>query len=414
MTQADAQRHVLIIGGTRIAHRYLRDIEGVNTSLMIEAGRVKTRDGEDNKRVIGVASEDAAEWLGLARAVHASDPISAVAAYHERGQDKAAKIASELGLRFHNADTVEAVRNKLLMRERLRHTKVDNTPSALAADAGQITEIASRFGYPVVVKPVDSWASTGVSILKFPEEAAVAFARAQASGSVREVLVEPFLEGKEVSVEAFSQNGDHEVVCVTDKFKDPVTLVERGHVVPSDLPEADIRQISGYVDGLLSALGFRDGVSHTEVILTGNGPRVVETHTRAAGDYIPEAVADALNVDLFEFQARQTVGERVLEDLRSKLEQAGARKVAAVWFGTPATVGEIEHVSGVEDSKQVKGVTDVQLLKKVGDTLGPVNNSFDRAVYVRTVGETRESALSSATEALREIEFRVRTKAEGP
>ena len=53
--------------------------------------------------------------------------------------------------------------------------------------------------------------------------------------------------------------------------------------------------------------------SHTEVIVTAEGPRIVGTHVRLGGDSIPELIQLVSGVDLEELWIRQTLGESVFD-----------------------------------------------------------------------------------------------------
>ena len=58
------------------------------------------------------------------------------------------------------------------------------------------------------------------------------------------------------------------------------------------------------------------GPTHTEIVLTESGPRLIETHLRFGGDSIWDLVTDATGVDLVKNQWRQMIGEKVLPGIR--------------------------------------------------------------------------------------------------
>ncbi|MFC7472559.1 acetyl-CoA carboxylase biotin carboxylase subunit family protein [Actinomadura keratinilytica] len=136
---------------------------------------------------------------------------------------------------------------------------------------------------PLICKPVRGVASKGVTRLDGPDD----IARALDWGAVGagdldspDLLVEPFLSGEEYSVESVSEDGEHLVVGVTRKLSEPDHFVEVGHVIPAPLPDGDERRIASTVRAMLSALGVRTGVTHTEVIVAPDAVHIVETHLR--------------------------------------------------------------------------------------------------------------------------------------
>ena len=77
------------------------------------------------------------------------------------------------------------------------------------------------------------------------------------------------------------------------------------------------------MDRVLDALGVEFGATHTEIVLGDAGPRVIETHIRMGGDEIPALAFDATDVDLADCVVRQTVGEKVLPEIRAVLAKNG-------------------------------------------------------------------------------------------
>ncbi len=220
------------------------------------------------------------------------------------------------------------------------------------------------------------------------------------------VLVERFHEGPQFSVEAFSEYGEHQIVAVTRKFSDPANFVELGHVAPAALAAEQEERIHTYVTSVLDAVGVEFGATHTEIVLTPTGPRVIETHVRMGGDEIPALTLDATGVDLAECVVRQTVGEKVLPGIRAVLAEERPARCSAIWFAAAPVAGVLTDVSGVDDARKVDGVTDVQLLVRPGGAVTVLESSDSRVAYARAVGDTAEQALDAAREPWHASNFR--------
>lgn len=153
------------------------------------------------------------------------------------------------------------------------------------------------------------------------------------------MLAEQYHEGPQFSVEAFSEAAGHVALAVTRKYSDPDNMVEPGHVLPTPL-DADVEEaIEGHARRVLDALGVEFGPTHTEVVLTADGPRVIETHLRVGGDEIFNLVKDAVGVDMIDFQTRQAFGEKVLPDIRAVLEADAEPRCEAIWYTAPEASG---------------------------------------------------------------------------
>lgn len=222
------------------------------------------------------------------------------------------------------------------------------------------------------------------------------------------MLAERFHEGPQFSVEAFSENAEHQVVAVTRKFSDPEHFVELGHVVPAELAPGQVESVHHTVGALLDALGVASGATHTEVVLTKDGPRVIETHLRMGGDEIPVLVREATGVDLGDFLARQASGESVLPELRAALA-AGRLRSAAIWFAAAPSQGVITEIRGLDEARRTAGVDEVVLLAEPGTVCEGLQSSDSRPASARAHGDTADEALDAARTALAALEFHVRT-----
>jgi biotin carboxylase len=388
----------------------LRALEdGVSTTLVCRLDHLhRLVEPEKHARLL-VLSADAGldECVGLARVVHEAHPVTHIATLGEHDQDRAAAVGEALGVQTHSQQTVHLAHRKDAMRARLAEVGLDDTPAELVHDAGALRRFAERHGYPVVVKPVGGLASFGVSIVRDAGELQPAFdnaATASDHGWLRKlgVFAEGFLDGPEYSVEGLSEGFEHVVLAITEKHTDPITRVELGHVVPAPLPDAVREQVERLTVGVLDAIGVRSGASHTEIMLTTAGPRVVETHVRVGGDEIWELVHDATGVDILDCQLRQALGYDVLGDVRATLAAPRPPRAAAIWFATPPPVGELVEVLGADGSGDG---TVIDVAVKPGVTFTGLLSSYSRPASARCGAETAEEAVRLARAAVGRIAF---------
>ncbi|HYF62070.1 MAG TPA: ATP-grasp domain-containing protein [Herpetosiphonaceae bacterium] len=391
------EKHILIIGGFRFMHQYMQNLPNVTTSLLHYTNKIRANDCQRNRYVLGAPSES--EWLPLARALHQIAPIDAIACFDDETQHIAAQIGQALHIGYHSPETIAAVQNKVVMRRKLAAADLDWTAARPVESAQDIQGFAQEHGFPLILKPQDGQGSTGIA--KIADQAAIAPAlEAVRAASAAPLVVETMLQGPEFSVEAFSEGGEHQILTVTRKFKDPATFVEQGHVMPAELPERERAQIERFVTALLTALDVRSGPSHTELILTADGPQVVETHLRTGGDFIPEMLADISGVDMLALAARQLAGEAVLPEIRRLLAgPAPQAPYAAVHFRTDAVYGVLNEIGGVEAAQAMDGVRQVFALQSPQSAIRPARSSFERLAMARATGATAAEALERARAA---------------
>lgn len=401
--------HVLIVGSGGSVAGMLRSYGagGVRTSVVCRLSSLsRIRDPEAHERVVAVgrdASEQ--EWCRAARLVHRDDPCTAIACYGELDQHRAALIAEDLGLDWHSRATVAAVQDKLAMRASLAAAGLDDTRHAEVRSLDELLGFLRAAPGDVVVKPVDGTASVGVSRVGDPAGAAAAWERARDGGewSSGRVMVESALDGPQVSVECFSEHGRHVVVATTAKSSTPTTLVEVGHVCPAGHVDPAVHELTV---AALDALGVRAGATHTELVRTPAGPRVIETHLRLAGDDIPDLVRDVTGIDLYRCTVGATLGGRILSPSGSiDPVRAPVALAAAIWFLAVDADGELVEVRGEQQSRTAAGVSELAVWAVPGASVRRLGSSKDRLGQVRTVADTTAEVTRRARHAASLVRF---------
>lgn len=407
---------VLVVGGgSGLQPRLRRIAPGVTTAVLCRASVLHwVHRLEENKAVIVL--NDAAgldTWLAAARHLHQEWPIDTVASLAEIDQDKAAAIAEHLGIPFHSPEVVRRCHDKTAMREQLNASGVEKTPFRRVADAGELADFYAEVGPPLLVKPSRGRASAGIATVRSEGDVESAFATSHDATAPRLEpslpLAERFVEGPEFSVEAVTHQGHHYVFAITEKFKDEATKVELGHVVPARIPEVDADRILAHVRACLTALGITSGITHTEVILGPDGPVLVETHLRQAGDEIAELVEIATGVDITELFLRQIAGESIAEreEVASRAERPHYRAAGAIRYLAPPPSGRLAGIDGLEEARALPGVQDVTRLVDDGSVLSGLRSSYSRLASARVAAGDADAAVRVAREAVAVLGVRV-------
>ncbi|MHA6757405.1 ATP-grasp domain-containing protein [Streptacidiphilus sp. PAMC 29251] len=205
-------------------------------------------------------------------------------------------IAQALGLPNGDPEVIWRCRDKAQTRAALDAAGVPQPRSVPVKTLDQALAAAERVGYPAVLKPRGLGASLGVVRVENPEELRERFAFTRDTpapepvvyASDHPVLVEECVVGDEVSVDSVVQDGKVTPLFVGRKVVGyPPYAEEIGHHVDAADPlllDPDFQQA---LQDTHTALGFRDGWTHSEFMLTAAGPRLIEVNGRLGGDLIP-------------------------------------------------------------------------------------------------------------------------------
>lgn len=215
------------------------------------------------------------------------------------GQESAVQLADRLSAALdvasNGTELSPARRNKYEMIEALRRAGVRCAGQFKSADPAALAEWAQGSGgYPVVVKPISSAASDGVYICDSAEEVVAAATRILGSQDIfgstnTEVLAQTYLKGTEYIVDTVSCDG-HRHACGVWRYE-KTRLPSGENIYNRDIladPDSDpVPALIAYVDEVLDVLKVKWGPAHAEVIMTEEGPALVEIATRLNGNLNP-------------------------------------------------------------------------------------------------------------------------------
>lgn len=238
--------------------------------------------------------------------LHRETPVAGVLCWDEGRIHATAYIAEALGLRNGDPAVIWRLRDKAQTRAALTIAGVAQPRSVPVRTTQEALEAAATVGYPAVLKPRGLGASLGVVRVDGPDElrAMFPFTRDTTApdpvvySSEHPVLVEQCVVGEEISVDAVVRDAVVTPVFVGRKVVGyPPYAEEIGHFVDAADPLLTDPTLRAALQDTHTALGFRDGWTHTEFMLTAGGPQLIEVNGRLGGDLIPYLGALATGVD---------------------------------------------------------------------------------------------------------------------
>lgn len=246
---------------------------------------------------------------------------------------------------------------------------------------------SAGYAFPLITKPTDNSGSRGVMLVRSADEMDAALAYSAANGRSGDVIIEEYMQGPEVSVEVMALHGKPQVLQITDKLNTGMPhFVEMGHSQPSRLPERAQEAIRDLACRAVEAIGIHDGPAHVEIILTQEGPKLVELGARMGGDCITTHLLPlSTGIDMVESTIRIALGQE--PDLTQKLNRGAAIR----YFDAPC--GVLRAIEGVEEARQIPGVQEITFVKVIGDTIGEISSSNDRPGFVIAQADTAEEAV---------------------
>jgi len=235
---------------------------------------------------------------------YASDPAATTAAY----------VCEQMGFPTNPYRSVEILSTKDKFRDFLLKNNF-HTPKAKGySDAREAIQEIGNFNVPVIIKPVDSSGSKGVTKfegrgnLQQHIDYALSFSRA------KRVIIEEFVEqnGYQVAGDGFSVNGELVFRCFANDHFDSRSdnpFVPVGASWPYIKPRAIHDAIHQEIQRLFTVLEMKTGASNFDVrIDDNNNVFLMEVGPRNGGNLIPQVIHYATGVDLVEYTIKAAMG----------------------------------------------------------------------------------------------------------
>lgn len=378
--------------------------------------RVVAADG--NAAAPGLARAD----VGLHLDIRDEDAVTAAARAHGVNgvmshaveiPQVVATVARRLSLPGLDPDVADRTTNKYRRYARLEEAGVPCPKHRIARSAAESVVRAGELAFPLVMKPVDNAGARGVRKVARMEDVDCAYEWAVRHSRQETVLLEEFLEGVEISTESVILDGRIITTGFADRnYERKATfepfLIEDGHTIPSELPEAARTEVMDVAERAIRALGIDWGVAKGDLILARDGAKVFEMAARTSGGrFCADMVPLATGVQILITLLRMAVGDPVDPvELVPKFRRGAAQR----FLFPPA--GRIVAVHGVDEVRSMAGVYDVHLSGevRVGGRVPPLTSHADRMGHVIAGGVDRREAVERAESAVRAIRIEVMTE----
>jgi argininosuccinate lyase len=356
--------------------------------------------------VLTVETNDTGPLVGAVSQYANANRIDGVLTTCDYYLEAAAECSTALSLPGPPAHVMHAATRKHLVRAATRRAGLATPKYAVAETWEAARAAAARLEYPLVAKPVDLNSGTSVRLVDDEAELKDAYSditsvthNTRGQPLCRLMLVEEYLCGPEISVESVTVNEVTKVVGITEKTVDPSSLVETAHRFPAPLPRDQADAVTAYVREALHALGFVHGVSHTELKLTTDGPRLVEINPRQAGGHIFDLVKLVTGTDLLGLLIDLALGDTPqIGTAAVPLGDSPRASSAAVSFiAPPLTDAEVRRAGPLLDANPSVRAWE---LTRSSLTHTPWDNN-ERAGNVVAVDPTGGDALERARQAIR-------------
>mgnify|MGYP003324256760 FL=1 len=225
--------------------------------------------------------------VNTAKQFHMACPLDGVMTVGTDASQTVAAVADALNLPGIPFEVAERATDKIKMRQILQEkgVPVPQFRPVWTLDEGR--EAVSSMELPLVIKPCDNMGARGVSKIERPDDLIPAFREAKEASISGKLVVEEFMEGPELSLDALIYKDAIHITGVADRIiEHSPYFVEVGHTLPSNLPGQQVKETIEVFKQAIRALGINTGAAKGDIKFTPEGPKIVEIAARLSGGWM--------------------------------------------------------------------------------------------------------------------------------
>lgn len=232
------------------------------------------------------------------------------------------------------------------------------------------------FTWPVIVKPVDSAGSKGVSRVESPENLKPAFDNAKSHSFSGKVIIEEFIEkdGCSSDSDCFSVDGELKFVSFSaQRFDESASnpYTPAAYSWPSTMTKAQESELTSELQRLIALLGMRTSIYNVETRVGRNGKcYIMEVSPRGGGNRLAEMLRMATGVDMITAAVKAALGEKVTDITQKPYDGHWAEVI--LHADRSGTFQGLEISPGIEPY-----VVEKDLWVNVWDTISSFNGAND-------------------------------------
>lgn len=284
------------------------------------------------------------------------------------------QVSEMLGLPWYiDYETAKNVSDKELMKKVFVANGIPTSRFVVSSELDM--EKVSPLHYPLIVKPVDAYSSKGVRKVRDENELRQAFSDASKISRSKNVIVEEFFKGEEISVDLFIENGKAHLLCVSnsEKVKDEDHFVIFRGRFPVHASEELLKEIQTVSQKIADAFQIQNAPMLVQMLTDGKRITVLEFCARTGGAMKWLLIQHACGVDVIKSVIDLTLG---------KTPNIATRPPESRYIVNDfiyCKEGIFDHLEGFEEQLSLGNITDFRLLRTRGTHFsGNVASSSDR------------------------------------
>lgn len=333
-----------------------------------------------------VSTLDPDAVLKVARKHHASLVMSACV---DQANITACYVAEKMGLSHpYSYELAKNITNKGYMKKIMVENGIPTTRYYYLDSGQELSTFDLQF--PVMVKPADSCAASGVKKANNMSELKEFLSIAKNVSRTGRTVVEEFFTGIEVSVYAFVKNNKANILMISER----ISTIEGEHqvlkcyatITPPNISENAFYKIQEASTKVANVFNLDNTPLHIQFIIDGDEISVIEFAPRVGGGISYENIKNNTGFDIIS----STIDSYLQKNVEVKYEKSDRYYSVNLAYGIPAI---FDHMTGVEKLIEEGVIDSIHFHKTPGTAISDDRASGGRIAAILISGNSRQEVL---------------------
>lgn len=283
-----------------------------------------------------------------------------------------AEVSERLGLpHFVSKETALLCNNKIKLRTHLGMDFKWNIPFQIIENQDDHIII----DYPFIMKPADSQGQRGVLLINTLYEFFENFELVKGYSRSGQIIIERYVNGPELSVNAYIQNGLVVYCRASDRETWPEYLgLIHKHLVPSSIVTNELdASILSLVQESCKKVGILNGPAYFQIKIESGKPYLIEMTPRLDGCHMWKVLRNYENVDLLRMTFEHLINNNVIKIDKQKKEKVSTE--LEFFCLPPNTKFSKKHFEIPSKYKEIR------FYYQEGDIVKSVNGKYEKVGY---------------------------------
>ena len=333
-----------------------------------------------------VSTLDNEAVLRIAKQYNAKLVISACV---DQANITACYVAEKMGLcRPYSYQLASDITNKGFMKRVMWENNIPTTKYIFLNNDENLGANTLRF--PVMVKPADSCAASGVKKANNSVELEKFLAEAKKVSRTGRTIVEEFFSGTEVSVYAFVKQKKANILMISERLstiEGPNQVLKcYATITPPKISEEALKKIECYTTQIANVFGLDNTPLHVQFICNGPDVCVIEFAPRVGGGISYENIRNNTGFDIIS----ATIDSYLQKTVDVKFSRSSKYFSVNLAYGVPSV---FDHVEGIEPLVKSGYIDSIHYHRTKGSSITADRASGGRIAAILVSGKTRQEIL---------------------